>query len=129
MEKIEFPRAWKNKTSGTIVKAMPWWECPEENEILDQETISRGVKFGQIENDPWPERMYKIGALIQIGWMLENAETKVWFGVSPNTKDHFEDLGAWSDYQSRSARASDKEANKPDPLAGEGVAEGPVSRD
>lgn len=43
-----------------------------------------------IEND----RKYKIGALIQVGWLLEN-EHGVWFGMGLDAANFFNDLGPY----------------------------------
>lgn len=82
-------RVWRHKETKKIVRSTPWWEIPEG--ILDDETVTAAMKA---KGDPWPERKYKIGALVQVGWLLEN-EHGVWWGVGPKAIDSFEDLGVW----------------------------------
>lgn len=84
-------RKWKHKITGEVVKVAVWWEIPPPNEILDSETISKAVRD---KKDEWKDRQFKIGALVQVGWLIQNKHG-VWLGVGPKGKDVFEDLGDW----------------------------------
>ena len=73
-----WPRLWQHKETKKQVRAMPWWEMPEPLDL--------GIKDSQIDG-----QKVKIGALVQIGWLLEN-ENGVWFGLGLNAAEHFEDI-------------------------------------
>ena len=62
---------------------MPWWDC--FSELIDKPN-------DLAENDEWTDRKYAIGVLAQVGYLLEN-EDGAWFGVGPDAKQHFDDLG------------------------------------
>ena len=77
---MEYPRKWRHKETKKELRVMPWWEIPES--ILSEKEAPNVA----------PDRMYKIGALVQVGWLLEN-EHGVWLGVGPKAADSFEDMG------------------------------------
>jgi hypothetical protein len=71
------PKKWRHKESGRIVRVMPWWEIVDP--IMGDEQYSpETIAMGQNQTDG---RKFKIGALGQIGWLLENSGG-VWLGVS-----------------------------------------------
>lgn len=70
---------WQHKETKEIVKAVPWYEIEEP--IIDE-------KFADLMEG----RKFKIGALIQVGWLIKNKHG-VWLGVGPKAKDSFDDLG------------------------------------
>lgn len=74
--------------TGQIVRAIPWWEIPPENEILEQDVVQVAVKKG-VKDDAFPDRQMKVGFLVQIGWLLEN-EHGVWLGVGPGAQEMFD---------------------------------------
>lgn len=77
---------WQHKETKQKVRVMPWYEVVDETLFNEKEL-------------PLPEfkdRKYKIGALVQIGWLLEN-KNGVWLGVGPKAKDSFKDLGLWKE--------------------------------
>jgi hypothetical protein len=78
------PENWKHKETGKMVRAMPWWECP--GDFVADLGIEDAIRE---KSDEWKERRFKIGALVQIGWLLEN-EHGAWMGVGPSAKDCFE---------------------------------------
>lgn len=61
---------------------MPWWEMVRGEEILNDKDI--GI--------PEMNKEWRIGCLIQIGYLLEN-EHGIWFGVGPQAAKGFNDLG------------------------------------
>jgi hypothetical protein len=77
----EYPRYWKNKKSGQIMKVMPWLET-----VADTVINAKEIPMPKV-NTPW-----KFGMLVQIGYLIEN-EHGVWFGVGPKAKVGFKDLG------------------------------------
>jgi len=81
-------RRWKNKETGKEFNVLPWWEC--EGTLIDAKNAEQILKD---EQDEWSDRLYAIGCLVQVGWLMENDEG-VWFGVGPQAKDHFEEIPA-----------------------------------
>lgn len=77
---LEYPRKWKNKKSGQIVRVMPWLEVPED--------FIRGMGL----SDEKEFTKAKIGVLVQIGYLIESAHG-VWIGVESGASEHFEDQG------------------------------------
>jgi hypothetical protein len=77
---------WKHKETGKIVRATPWWEIPED--FVEELGIAEAIAD---KKDEWKDRKYKIGALVQVGWLLEN-EHGVWFGVGPKAKEAFDEV-------------------------------------
>lgn len=75
---------WKNKETGKIFNVTPWWTC--ESELID-----KPAQILKDELDDWPDRLFSVGVLAQIGWLIEN-DNGVWFGVGPTAKDNFEDI-------------------------------------
>ena len=68
------------------MKVAPWWEIPdpilevdytEGERALGKECKDRGVKFG---------------TLVQVGWLIENADG-CFLGVGLGAKDYFEEVG------------------------------------
>lgn len=76
------PRLWQHKKTKKQVRALPWWEC------LDPTMDESLLPLPAIE----AKRKWKIGSLIQIGWLLEN-EHGMWLGVGPKAEKAFKDLG------------------------------------
>jgi hypothetical protein len=81
---------WQHKKTKKRVRVLPWWETFDP--IIDESTglvmhKLRGVK-------------YKIGALVQIGWLIET-EYGYWFGVGPKAKKDFKNLGLIKDETSK----------------------------
>lgn len=78
------PQVWKHKENGKTYNVMPWFEIPDDfvAELKLQDTIKE-------KSDNWKDRQFKIGALIQVGWLLEN-EHGVWIGFGPTAKDSFD---------------------------------------
>ena len=76
---------WQHKKKKKIkVRATPWWEVLEGDEIIsDQDLASLKDR---------PDRQIKIGALTQVGWLLEN-QFGIWIGVGLDAKEEFKDLG------------------------------------
>lgn len=72
---------WRHKKTKREIRVLPWWEMLKSDIVLDGSE---------------KKRRYKIGALIQIGWLLEN-EHGVFFGVGPKAEKEFESLGEWKD--------------------------------
>lgn len=87
------PRIWKNKLNGSIIKAVEWMEVLEEDDYVKSLGLQEALKD---PNDEHPERIHKIGALTQVGWLLENGHN-IYFGVSMKAKEQFEDLGEWNE--------------------------------
>ena len=77
------PATWKHKETGKTVRALPWWECFDE--LLGRQELTMPL----MPDDTWPDRKYKIGALVQIGWLLEN-EHGCWMGFGPKAIESFE---------------------------------------
>lgn len=82
---IQYPRKWKNKEMGQIMRVAPWWEMIEPDVILSGKMYDEASK---------KKRTFKIGALVQCGWLLCN-EHDVYFGVGMGVETIFEDLGYW----------------------------------
>jgi hypothetical protein len=81
---MKFPRVWQNKKDKKkTFRVMPWWECLDP--VLSDEEIGVGLTEG---------RKFKIGAIVQVGWLLEN-EHGMWFGMGPKASSAFNDLGEW----------------------------------
>lgn len=81
---IKFERKWKNKTTGKIFNVVPWWSC-------DGSLVDRPEELLKDDTDDWKDRLFCIGVLGQIGWMIEN-DNGVWFGVGPKAKEQFEEI-------------------------------------
>lgn len=82
---MKYPRKWKNKISGQVLRVMPWWEAVKDGEI--EETDELGNMIATAAGGPC-----KFGTIVQIGYLLEN-EHGVWIGVGPKAAEQFEDLG------------------------------------
>ena len=90
---MEKPRKWRHKDTGQIFNVIPWWQC--EGELIDAESAKKALKDdpeAQKEIGDWPDRLYRVGVLAQIGWLLEN-EHNIWVGLGPKAKNYFDDLG------------------------------------
>lgn len=85
METTNYPRRWKNKTSGQVVRVMPWWEAIQDGKI--EQVNELGEMLSEVGGRP-----AKFGTIVQIGYLIEN-EHGIWFGLGPQAKDQFEDLG------------------------------------
>ena len=79
-------RRWRNKENGQEFNVLPWWEC--EGTLIEAKSAEQILKD---EQDEWSDRLYAIGCLVQVGWLLENGDG-VWFGVGPRAKAHFEEI-------------------------------------
>lgn len=62
---------------------MPWWECIEP--IMSDEDENGSISIG---TELTEGRKFKIGSLVQVGWLLEN-EHRVWFGVMIPAQESF----------------------------------------
>jgi len=82
------PKIWEHKETKKRVRVMPWWEIPED--FLDGIGLASALQKEK-EKDDFKERAIKIGALVQIGWFLEN-EHGVWLGVGPSAKESFTEI-------------------------------------
>lgn len=77
----EWPKTWRSKADKRKrVLATPWWECIDP--ILDDKEIGTDQTEG---------RKFKIGAIIQVGWLIKG-KNGFWVGVSLQTKDQFEEV-------------------------------------
>ena len=83
---ITYPRLWRHKKKGNQLKVLPWWECLNPI-ISDKDVVGSNFLDGG--------RSFKIGAIVQIGWMLENGNG-VWIGTNFGVEKEFEDLGEWA---------------------------------
>lgn len=90
-------RIWEHKETKKRVRVLPWWECLDP---LADEKLA----------DLCEGRMFKIGALVQIGWLLEN-EHGMWLGVGPKAAESFNDLGVWEKEEVKSADVTNPEAD------------------
>ena len=79
MSKEVFPKKYKHKETGKVVTVSPWWEISDP--ILTEADIQN------VEEN----RMIKIGALVQVGWLLSN-DNDVYFGVGMAAIDYFEEI-------------------------------------
>ncbi len=84
-ESEKFPQVWVNKMSGQILVAVPWWD------MMENDTLIEG-RLSDIDPSSQDERRMKIGAIAQVGWLIENGNG-VFFGVGPNVIEHMEILG------------------------------------
>lgn len=73
------PQYWQHKKTKKKFRVMPWWECLDDQTLLSEKDLPPDMTDG---------RKYKIGALIQVGWLLEN-EHGVWLGVGPDAAKEF----------------------------------------
>lgn len=80
LKKPEWPKAYRHKKTKKKVRVTPWWECIDPI-ISDKEA---GMEFAE-------GRKFKIGAIVQVGWLLEN-EHGVWLGVGPKALEHFQEV-------------------------------------
>lgn len=87
-------RTWEHKETKKKVRATEWWEIADP--ILEEE-VSKAM---QDKKDEFKDRKFKIGALVQVGWLLEN-EHNVWLGVGPKAAESFNDLGEWKNEQAK----------------------------
>lgn len=76
------PRVWQHKETKKKFKVLPWWECLDP--ILDDKNAEGFLGC----------RKFKIGTIVQIGWMLEN-EHGIWLGTNMTSSTVFKDLGVW----------------------------------
>lgn len=83
-------RLWKNKTTKQIVQATPWWEIVDPI-LSDKDLLAENLIEG---------RKFKIGTLIQIGWLIKN-KNDVWFGTGISVAEHFKDIGPWKGRRSK----------------------------
>lgn len=77
MPKPEYPKLWQHKKTKKRCRASPWWECVDP--MLTE------------KDAPKEPRKFKIGALVQVGWLLEN-EHGVWLGVGLKAANHFKEV-------------------------------------
>ena len=84
--KKPWPRIWEHKQNKKRLRVTPWWECVEP--ILGSEDDYGAAAVGR---ELMEGRKFKIGALVQVGWLLEN-EHGVWFGVGPTAEEAFTDV-------------------------------------
>lgn len=82
-KKKEWPKVWEHKINKKRLNVMPWWECVEP--MVASDTDYGAVDVGKEIADG---RKFRIGAIVQIGWLLEN-EHGVWFGVGPQAEESF----------------------------------------
>lgn len=83
-KKADRIRKWKHKETGKEFRVLPWWSC--EGNLID-----KPKEILDSEEDTWKERLYAIGVLAQIGWLIENDEG-VWFGVGPSALSSFTEI-------------------------------------
>jgi hypothetical protein len=76
------PLIWKQKQTRRILAVSPWWECLDP--IVSDPDMPKELTEG---------RQFKIGCIVQIGWLLENAGG-VWFGVNLTAQEAFTDITA-----------------------------------
>lgn len=90
-----YPRKFRNRRSGQVFKAMPWWEAVKEGEI--EQVNELGLLVTEAAG-----RLCKFGIITQVGYLLEN-EHGVWFGLGANivNEKEFEDLGEWKEDDSQ----------------------------
>ena len=84
---LAWPKTWQHKTTKKKFKVMPWWECLDPLMADDKatpETIDVGTHLTE-------GRKFKIGAIVQIGWLLENGHG-VWFGMGPKAAESFNEV-------------------------------------
>lgn len=74
------PAIWQHKKTKKKFRVLPWWECLEP--LVDDKELGTKLTEG---------RKFKIGSLVQIGWMLEN-EHGVWLGVGPQAEKAFKEV-------------------------------------
>lgn len=80
--KKDYPKTWEHKENKKRVRVMPWWECIDP--IIDSATDEAAKKLADGKN-------IRIGALVQIGWLIEN-ENGVWFGVNMTAQEYFSEV-------------------------------------
>ena len=89
------PRKWKNKHSGKIFKALPWFVPLDDESRFDFKGLMKDL-IPEFKNDVLKDFECYSGLLMQAGWMLEN-ENHCWLGLTGlDVKELFEDLGEWS---------------------------------
>lgn len=76
---------WQHKKTKKKFCVIPWYE------ILKDDTILSEKNLGDMTDDG---RKFKIGALVQVGWLIKN-EHEVFFGVSLEVEKEFKNLGEW----------------------------------
>lgn len=82
--KKKWPQTWQHKETEKKFRVNPWWECISP--LLSDEDLNGSISLG---TELFEEgRKYRIGALIQIGWLLEN-EHGVWMGVGIEAAEYF----------------------------------------
>ena len=86
---MEPVRRWRHKETKIVYNVIPWWQA--EGELIDAASAKKALEDTEIEDD-WPDRLYRVGVLAQIGWLLEN-EKGIWVGLGPKAKEFFEDVG------------------------------------
>ncbi len=79
-----WPKTWIHRETKKKVRVMPWWECLEP--IVADNDDFKGIAVGKEIADG---RKFRIGAIVQIGWLIEN-EQGVWFGVSLDVEEIFD---------------------------------------
>lgn len=84
---MRYPRKWKHKKNGKVMRVMPWWETVKDGEI--EEAGELGNLLMEVAGRPC-----KMGVLVQVGYLLEN-EHGVWIGVGPMAAKEFKDMGEW----------------------------------
>lgn len=83
-ETEKFPQVWMSVTNEQVFVVVPWWE------IMDGDTLLSG-NMEMLEGEP-TDRRFKIGALAQVGWLIEN-RNGVFFGVGPSALEFMEKVG------------------------------------
>lgn len=73
---------WFHKETGEIIKVAPWFEIPEPVLELSGDDAMKALNFDE-------PRSTKFGSLVQVGWLLENANG-VYLGVGLSAAEHFE---------------------------------------
>lgn len=107
------PRHWKNKESGKSLKVVPWF-LPIDNESrLDFKGLLKEVEPTLFTDDVMADVEIYSGLVMQVGWLCEN-ENNVWLGLAPvSMKEHFDDLGLWSEREITQGQTIPTQCNEP----------------
>lgn len=84
-ESENFPQIWCSKINGQLLVVIPWFD------MLQDETLIEG-QLSVLDTRITDSRKFKIGALAQVGWLVQN-EHGIYFGVNMAAMKCMEKVG------------------------------------
>ncbi len=91
------PRCWKEKTSGRLVKVIPWFGPLNDKSEFDMMGLLHELAPEIATEDVMAMFPIYKGTVVQLGWMIEN-DHNIWIGLAGvDSQNGFEHLGLWDE--------------------------------